>query len=1488
MPNEVHQLDVEFNDFQHYLEPAITGAYCGIPDNYQTEVPQAHTEMNTSFSSTEQRLSPVKYEEPVVEAKTLSNLSPGPTSAAAAIEELIGQMEPPVVQLIEPVQVFPESVAQTEAKSPVPVPVPVSGTEEPKSHYELSEVKPSGSSEEPIEYASLQLSGKSKLIYPSRLTGSRPRKQGSRVHDFTSEKCGFVTKCPIQAVDTALIETATTGTPISKKLPFSPPANLSLVSSPVPVSELEFTAEREGNHKATAVFSEISPLKAVHDSKETEGHALLSADSAENGVKIAQPLESEVVKVVFEKKKKRRPRMQMMDFPNKEVDPQVQKTNPFLNEFQSEGVCMGSFAGNPAAVCTSGKSEQMPSIEGQISWQLHPEIETKISSTQHDKISADQYRNIEGKVSGKNKKSKKKHMKAQSSKTAYPTVEDASTAQCPHHLKAEIADEVRLNKNSQTQEGGYASEAGFKYGRVKHSLRENKHNTGFLENVPNESQIHTDSVGFAEIRCAFEEVKIQKKENVEGPKLGKSSVKLKEEEEVQLKTEILTSKPADRQEGRLSPKKLVPVEEQPVDIPTKNKLSPQKFVSVEQQHKDSKSKKAEINDKEREGHSLLVEFKIDKRQCDGQTQKDVQQSKTEEQIEVLLSTSKQVDVQTYTDKKVSSTDLIEELLLSDIEKSAVRPKKDECGEQSSILELVDRVIDTMSTEDRVPGEKCASTCPEMEVKLQEAKGKDEFCKWTAEQKDADACKTVAEYTPQDFQVMCDKGHSDFRTLKMEDQDRKRQSEELTTKETDAVIQKDEAHQSAKDIESSSYKLVVTEEVNACTFNEYSLKESKIVANEQKTKTQKNKSKYDKKQKHSAGTPQRGVKTEKNGSLGKMVTRPSDLHWGEELRDYKAEKKTKVEETIFAEMGVQSQKQEADGRERDTSRLDDTELLNILKKDTQFKKLVEGDRENNTSRLDNGTVILEIKKKDTSSKKQETDEEKDASRLADNTLFLKAQKEDMHFQNKEADGEKGASSLDDDSVLIKAQKEDTHSPKEEVDDDKGMSRLDGDTALLKVQKEDIGCENVERPPDVQFDFRSQNKNVSGEKTPELADENLHEALQSKEGREEAKAGSLDEACLTFEAQTVVASDTDSQAETLGSAHVMEVQGKADEGEILMSDGKQNNVDILEEKFGDEGDKTDKLTGLGTGKFYGKDNKAEKLDEHLDKTQAADEKARRPVSNEKDVKVKQDKIGERAKDFKSAAVKEKTLKPVELKGYMRPTKSRGFYSSQQTDSNLNKHEKIKQFEDKRKAHQKQAKPEEKPAEVSAEQDITSPPTKDLPPSPEKKAKPSTATSSAKPSVAKTRPPSTSTPRRPTSSASTLNKKTDSPTPATSSTSTAKRPASTVARPSTLTPKETKPKPTDIKSPVKSPEKRTATTRPAATPRTQSATSPTKASPSASAAPKTAVTPGSAQRTAASTTPRRPTSIKTDAKSADKKSTPAKSPSADSSNEGFILQL
>ncbi|XP_043365741.1 microtubule-associated protein 4 isoform X4 [Dermochelys coriacea] len=230
------------------------------------------------------------------------------------------------------------------------------------------------------------------------------------------------------------------------------------------------------------------------------------------------------------------------------------------------------------------------------------------------------------------------------------------------------------------------------------------------------------------------------------------------------------------------------------------------------------------------------------------------------------------------------------------------------------------------------------------------------------------------------------------------------------------------------------------------------------------------------------------------------------------------------------------------------------------------------------------------------------------------------------------------------------------------------------------------------------------------------------------------------------------------------------------------------------------------------------------------------------------------------------KEERVKATEqIKGYMRPTKSRGLPTPSPRPA-VQDREKPRQL----KAN---AKPEEiKPVELVTGNDITAPPNKELPPSPEKKIKPSASTPSAKPAATKTKPLSTTSPKRPASATPGQNKKPTSPTAGPTSATTPKRPATSTTRPSTLTPKDTKPKVTDAKSP----DKRTSLSKPL------SATTPRAAVKGSPATPRTTaaspITTASGLRNTATSPPKRPTSIKTETKLADARKTSAKSLSAD----------
>ncbi|XP_060984693.1 microtubule-associated protein 4 isoform X5 [Dama dama] len=164
---------------------------------------------------------------------------------------------------------------------------------------------------------------------------------------------------------------------------------------------------------------------------------------------------------------------------------------------------------------------------------------------------------------------------------------------------------------------------------------------------------------------------------------------------------------------------------------------------------------------------------------------------------------------------------------------------------------------------------------------------------------------------------------------------------------------------------------------------------------------------------------------------------------------------------------------------------------------------------------------------------------------------------------------------------------------------------------------------------------------------------------------------------------------------------------------------------------------------------------------------------------------------------------------------------------------------------------AKPEEgQPAGSVSGNDITAPPNKELPPSPEKKTKTAPTTfggSNKKPmSLA-----SGSVPAAPP-----------------------KRPAAATARPSTLPSKDAKPKPV---AEAKIAEKRVSPSKPVSAPAVKPGSKSTQAVPKAPAA-ATLASPGSSSRNLSTPLPKRPTAVKTEGKPAEIKKMGTKSAPAD----------
>ncbi|XP_055457599.1 microtubule-associated protein 4 isoform X3 [Psammomys obesus] len=176
-----------------------------------------------------------------------------------------------------------------------------------------------------------------------------------------------------------------------------------------------------------------------------------------------------------------------------------------------------------------------------------------------------------------------------------------------------------------------------------------------------------------------------------------------------------------------------------------------------------------------------------------------------------------------------------------------------------------------------------------------------------------------------------------------------------------------------------------------------------------------------------------------------------------------------------------------------------------------------------------------------------------------------------------------------------------------------------------------------------------------------------------------------------------------------------------------------------------------------------------------------------------------------------------------------------------------------------------------------DITTPPNKELPPSPEKKAKPLATTQPAKTSTSKAKTQPTSLPKQPAPTTSGgLSKKPMSLASGSVPAAPLKRPAAATAtaRPSTLPARDVKPKPI---TEAKIPEKRTSPSKLASAPALRPGP---KTTPTASKAtsPSALVSTGPSSRSPATPQPKRPSTTKTEGKPADVKRMTAKSAPAD----------
>ncbi|XP_036593655.1 microtubule-associated protein 4 isoform X3 [Trichosurus vulpecula] len=244
---------------------------------------------------------------------------------------------------------------------------------------------------------------------------------------------------------------------------------------------------------------------------------------------------------------------------------------------------------------------------------------------------------------------------------------------------------------------------------------------------------------------------------------------------------------------------------------------------------------------------------------------------------------------------------------------------------------------------------------------------------------------------------------------------------------------------------------------------------------------------------------------------------------------------------------------------------------------------------------------------------------------------------------------------------------------------------------------------------------------------------------------------------------------------------------------------------------------------------------------------------------------EKSGQRALGEGKAEVRSKVAEP--LKGYMRPTKSRGL-----TPPLLRPAVPDREKPKLQKAH---AKPDEvQPSANLNGNDITAPPNKELPPSPEKK-KPSTTTPPAKTATPKTKSVPTPTPKRPVSTTpGGPSKKPMSPAPGLAPAAPPKRPAAATAaaRSTSLISRDGKPKAVDAKSP----EKRTSLSKsPATTTKTASKSTPTTPRVTVAVSP---MATGPASRSTSTSPPKKPSSLRSESKPTDIKKTTTKSSLAD----------
>ncbi|XP_033269196.1 microtubule-associated protein 4 isoform X2 [Orcinus orca] len=246
-----------------------------------------------------------------------------------------------------------------------------------------------------------------------------------------------------------------------------------------------------------------------------------------------------------------------------------------------------------------------------------------------------------------------------------------------------------------------------------------------------------------------------------------------------------------------------------------------------------------------------------------------------------------------------------------------------------------------------------------------------------------------------------------------------------------------------------------------------------------------------------------------------------------------------------------------------------------------------------------------------------------------------------------------------------------------------------------------------------------------------------------------------------------------------------------------------------------------------------------------------------------------LGQGKKEDKSRAAEP-------MKGYMRPTKSRGL-TPLLPKSTVQERERCKQLKSSGIAKLEEGR---LTGSVTGN-DITTPPNKELPPSPEKKTKPLATTQPAKTSTSKAKTQPTSLPKQPAPTTfGGSNKKPMSLASGSAPAAPPKRPAAATARPSTLPSKDGKPKPV---AEAKIPEKRASPSKPASPSKVVSALAGRPGSKSTQTVPKataaaTLASAGPSSRSPSTPLPKRPAAVKTEGKPADIKKMATKSAPAD----------